>query len=129
MAENSHLVLVVDDDHLLSSSIGDTLKQSGYDVITAADGVEGLKTAIDRRPALILLDFQMPNQNGVETLKLLRDDAWGKTADVVFATNVYDIDVINQVLELGVKEYILKSSTSLQEIALLVGKHIPLKAS
>ncbi|HEX8389893.1 MAG TPA: response regulator [Candidatus Saccharimonadales bacterium] len=113
---NTQLVLVVDDDPVLSGSMADALIDAGYDVETAADGQAGLTIALDKHPGLIFLDYDMPIMNGIDMLSRLRADEWGQRAQIIFATNSYDVAVINAVMAQGVKDYMLKSDTSLEQI-------------
>lgn len=117
-------VLIIDDDNLLSNSEASALKDAGFVTQTASNGRVGLEIALAEHPDVILLDYQMPEMDGLETLAALREDEWGKTAKVVFATNVYDIEVINQVLSLGVPNYILKSDSSLDEIVATISSQV-----
>lgn len=121
-----HTVLVIDDDNLLSRSISDSLTQAGYSVEVASKGQEGLTYALEHKPRLIILDYQMPDINGLEVLKALRSDNWGKKVEVIFATNTYDMSVVNAALGLGVHDYVLKADTSLDQITELVRKYIPI---
>lgn len=123
MANNPQL-LVVDDDGLLAKSLTDMLIGRGYRVETARTGSDGLAMALQKRPALMILDYQLPGQDGLEVLRQLRDSEHGKDIEVIFATNTYDTAVINQALGMGVHDYILKSDTSLEQIAELVGKYV-----
>lgn len=120
-------VLVIDDDGLLQKSLSEMLRSRGYVVETASNGEEGLKIALEKKPALILLDYQMPILDGMQTLERLRSDERGKRIEVVFSTNTYDTTVINRALSLGVHDYILKSDSSLEQIADLVGRYVPLE--
>lgn len=119
-------ILVIDDDPLLGRALTDRLTQEGYAVKTAVNGRDGLALALDIQPQLILLDYQMPDMNGLDVLKALRADERGKRTEVVFATNTYDTVVINEALGLGVHDYILKADTSLDQIAELARKYVPI---
>lgn len=123
MADTKNSILVIDDDTLLLNALSSAFKDAGYEVFVATDGEQGIKLALEHKPGLTLLDFQMPGMNGLETLKKLREDEWGKSARIIFATNTYDIDLINEVMAKGVGEYILKSDTSLEQIVELVNRH------
>ena len=65
----------------------------------------------------------MPGMMGDEMLVKLREDEWGKKALVIFATNTYNVELLNQVMAQGVTEYILKADSSLDQIVALVDKH------
>lgn len=122
------LILVVDDDTLLARTLGDALAKKGYDVELAFNGRDGIDYALDKQPQLILLDLQMPDIDGLEVLRTLRDDERGKKLQIVFSTNIYDPNVINDALSLDVHDYILKADTSLDQITELVNHYAPLPA-
>jgi len=67
-------VLVVDDEHALLQFVSMVLQQSGYSVLTASNGVEGLMvySSYHAKVDLVLTDVQMPGMNGVEMAKRLR---------------------------------------------------------
>src|SRR5262249_61826693 len=67
-------VLVIDDDETARDLIADYLAQAGFAVITAADGVEGLKRAKEYHPIAITLDVLMPDIDGWTVLAALRGD-------------------------------------------------------
>lgn len=126
MNNDAPLILVIDDDALLSRSIAEKLTTTGYKVETALDGSAGLKKALELHPRLIFLDYQMPELNGMQVLAKIREDAWGAKVEVIFATNTYDMAVINEAMGMGIHNYILKAETSLEQIADLARKYVPL---
>ena len=66
-------ILVVDDEKLLVKGIKFNLEQDGYAVVTAFDGEEAIRLAHDESIDLILLDLMLPEKNGFEVLKELRE--------------------------------------------------------
>ncbi|MGE0543684.1 MAG: response regulator transcription factor [Dehalococcoidia bacterium] len=70
---SSLCVLVVDDDPGIRDTIQFMLEDAGYAVVTATSGPEALTRVLERAPALVLLDLQMPLMSGQETLARLRD--------------------------------------------------------
>lgn len=117
-------ILVVDDDDLLRKSLTESLTEAGFTVIDAAGGQAGLTAALEHHPKLILLDYQMPDMNGTEVLTELRNDDWGKTVEVIIATNIYDVAVVNSVLQQNVHDYVLKADVSLDQIVELAKKYV-----
>lgn len=120
MAADSHTVLAIDDDALLLGSVVEALEAAGYTVIQATNGKEGLEVALKHHPDLILTDNLMPILNGVDMIAGLRKDPWGKTAPVIIMTNMYTADMLNQSLQAGATDYIMKSDMSLDKIVELV---------
>ena len=58
-------VLIVDDDKFMSKLIGTCLRGGGYEILTAYNGVEGLQSALEDEPDVIILDIMMPIMNGL----------------------------------------------------------------
>src|SRR5439155_10332750 len=65
-------VLVVDDDHLSRRLLAQALEKSGYHVLDCRDGVEALQLLEDSGPAIIVLDYQMPEFNGAQICEIIR---------------------------------------------------------
>lgn len=84
--KHSHKVLVVDDDWDILELLKYNLVKEGYDVKTADDGKKGVALAKTFQPELILLDIMMPNQDGVETCRQLREIPEMANAHVIFLT-------------------------------------------
>lgn len=117
--ENSRkkkVVLVVDDDSTLRGALNDDLTQEGFEVLMAASGEEGLVLTLRERPDLILLDLLMPGMGGIEMVKRLREDAWGKSAKVLILSNVGDLKRVSRALEEEVFDYFVKADTPLREL-------------
>lgn len=74
MATDPKSVLLIDDSQLAIKKIGAILQQLNCQVIEAEDGRIGLSLALTSKPDLIILDVQMPKLNGLETLKILRQN-------------------------------------------------------
>jgi DNA-binding response OmpR family regulator len=122
------LILVVDDEKLTSRTVTMALEAVGYQAMVAEDGKTGLEQALAVHPQLIVLDYHLKGMDGVEVLRKLRTDSWGKDVPVIMASNVYDVDLINTLMELNVPDYVLKSDVNLDDIIKLVGKYVPVSA-
>ncbi len=70
----SKLVLVVDDQAQIVRLIQVNLQKEGFEVQTAADGVEAMKRVRERKPDLIILDVIMPHKDGFEVLREIKED-------------------------------------------------------
>ena len=68
-------ILVIDDEPSILNLVTAYLKQEGYDVLTAADGLSGLKTARAFKPDLVILDVMLPGMDGIELLSRLRRES------------------------------------------------------
>jgi len=112
-------ILIIDDDRIFSKILRDGLTSGGggkYEVINAFDGEEGFEVALREKPDLIMLDVMMPKMNGIEFLRKLREEEWGKEMPVIMETQVSDIEKMSEGVELGVHGYIIKSDYSLDAI-------------
>ena len=83
---NAISVLVVDDNPNNLSLLVDTLDNSGYTVLVALDGKEGLERARAAKPNIILLDVMMPGLDGFETCRRLKHDPALQDIPVIFMT-------------------------------------------
>jgi len=117
MEKNKKTVLIVEDDAALRKVLIDKLTAEGFVVFGAVNGVEGLKLAAEKHPALILLDIFMPIMDGVAMLSKLRSsDAWGKHVVVLILTNSVDAETIKKVSGLGSPDFMIKSEWSLEAL-------------
>lgn len=73
MKNSNYKILLVDDEPDIIEFVGYNLKKEGFQVLTAANGEEGLKSAKKNRPHLILLDVMMPGMDGIETCDQIRN--------------------------------------------------------
>lgn len=112
-------ILIVDDDKILSKILRDGLVAGGqgkYEVFSAFDGEEGFEVALREKPDLIMTDLMMPKVTGIEFLKRLRAEDWGKDIPVIMETQLSDLENMSEGMDLGVKGYIIKSDYSLDTI-------------
>jgi len=98
-------ILIVDDEPQIQRLLRTTLKAHDYDVIEAATGKEGLQKATTYSPDLIILDMNLPDINGLEVLKQLRE--WF-TRPILVLSVVSDQDTIVQALDGGADDYLTK---------------------
>src|SRR5665647_943299 len=108
-------VCVVDDDNDIREIYLKKFELSGYDVVGAADGEEGLRVIRAEKPDIVLLDLQMPVKGGVEVLAELHADPSIADTPVIILTNVDDEDVVKQVGTFNTKFYLIKSLTTPQK--------------
>jgi two-component system response regulator FixJ len=106
MAEGSRTVHLVDDDESIRRSVSFMLRTSGYVVKTYASGVEFLNDVKAIVPGCILLDVQMPEVNGLEVQKRLREQ--GILLPVIVMTAHGDVTVSVQAMKAGAIDFIEK---------------------
>jgi two-component system KDP operon response regulator KdpE len=102
---NSPSVLVVDDEPQIRKLLSITLQAQGYEVREAANGKEGLALVANHPPALVLLDLGLPDQNGHEVLKHLRE--WFSSPIIILSVQTGEEDIV-RALDEGANDYILK---------------------
>ncbi|OGZ04707.1 MAG: hypothetical protein A2845_05445 [Candidatus Lloydbacteria bacterium RIFCSPHIGHO2_01_FULL_49_22] len=122
-------VLIVEDDIALRKVLVDKLTDEGFVALEAVDGLEGLKVALEKHPAIILLDIFMPRMDGITMLSKLRsEDAWGKHVHVIVLTNSTDAQTIARVSSFGDTDFLIKAEWSLEAlVARIREKLIPAK--
>ena len=100
-------VLIVDDNIATLKQIG-ALLADDYSVSLAKSGALALKICITERPDLILLDVEMPELNGFETIERLKKNPYLESIPVIFLTGNRDADTEIKALESGARDYITK---------------------
>jgi two-component system alkaline phosphatase synthesis response regulator PhoP len=101
-------ILVVDDEQDLLDLIEYNLMKEGYNVHTADNGIDGIKTAKKYNPDLILLDIMMPRMDGLEVCDLLKEDENLKDTPIVFLTARGDEKTEVKGLDMGADDYLTK---------------------
>jgi len=112
----SKKVLIIEDDEAFGDSMLQRLKNAGYDTTLARDGGEGLKKITDILPDLVLLDIVLPSMSGYEILEAKIKNDHIKNIPVIVISNSGDPTGINRALSLGVKDYLIKSQCTAEEI-------------
>ncbi|MGD0668990.1 MAG: response regulator [Bryobacteraceae bacterium] len=119
--------LVVDDSRAVRMILARTLKELGFEVREAANGREALEVIEAEKTAvtLVLADWNMPEINGLELLKQLRQKPELSSLVVVMVTTETELDQMAAALEAGANEYVMKPFTKdiLVEKLQLVGIH------
>ncbi len=113
----SQRILVVDDDPSIVKVVRGYLEQSGYQVLSAADGETALHMLRRERPDLLVLDLMLPKRDGREITRLVRADATLAALPIIMLTaRVEDTDKIVG-LELGADDYITKPFNAHEVVA------------
>jgi two-component system chemotaxis response regulator CheY len=100
--------LVVDDSRVVRKVARRILEGHGFAVAEAEDGRKALESCRRSMPGCVLLDWNMPVMNGIEFLKALRGEFGPTDPPVVFCTTESDISFIEQAIEHGAQEFIMK---------------------
>ena len=100
--------LIVDDSRTIRSFARASLQQLGFETREAGDGCQALEACREAMPQVILLDWNMPNMNGIEFVRALRALDGGSRPVVLFCTTENEIERIVEAIESGANEYIMK---------------------
>ena len=116
----THTILVVDDDAMIRRLILTTLEDvAGYRLREARDGQEALETAVQERPEIVFLDYDMPRLNGVETCRRLRSDPVTADATIVMLTGMSDKPAEDRAVAAGADLFLTKPFSPLRLLRLV----------
>ena len=115
LSHSDHKILVIEDDRILREALRYNLVAAGYEVIVASDGGEGLVSARQSSPDVVVLDLMLPSLSGMEVCKALRRD--GSILPIIMLTaRDSEIDRIGG-LESGADDYVTKPFSMRELIA------------
>lgn len=98
-------ILVADDDRVVLLTLGEGLREAGFDVIEAHDGLQALSLCRSEEPDLALLDIRMPGLDGLELARRLRDET---TVPFLFFSAYGDEAMVQRAVEIGALGYLIK---------------------
>jgi len=109
-------VLIIEDDKNIRELYAVALTNAGIDVLMAEDGAQGVRVALEKHPTVILMDITMPVMDGHEATKKIREDAWGRSARIIFLTNLSDPRDVAHAIAQKPEDYIIKVNTSVKDV-------------
>jgi len=101
-------VLVVDDEEMQRILARTSLEQAGFIVDEAADGAQALDRFSDSVPDLVLLDVRMPNMDGFDACRAIRQTAEGRHLPILMLTGLDDVDSIEKAYRSGATDFAVK---------------------
>jgi DNA-binding response OmpR family regulator len=101
-----HKVLIIDDDEVLLRMLGIALTEEGYEVLSTADGPQGITLYRDRLPGLVLLDLGLPSMSGLEVLREIR--RFDETAKVIVVTGYGSVESAVEAIRYGAWDFVQK---------------------
>lgn len=101
-------LLVVDDNRVNRLLVARTLEQFGHRIAFAENGRQALEVLRNRPADLVLLDIEMPEMNGYQTLEALRAEPKLRDIPVVMMSSVDEVDSVAQCIEMGAEDYLFK---------------------
>jgi DNA-binding response OmpR family regulator len=119
MANELKKIMIIEDDHFLSSLMKTRLEREGFGVIQAFDGEEAMEALKVDIPSLIVLDLIMPKVTGFEVLQMISITPQLQKVPVVIVSNLAQDSDVEKARQLGAKEYFIKVKVSIDD---LIGK-------
>ncbi len=105
MGQSLRRILLADDDRLVLSTLGQGLRDAGYEVFEATDGDAAIRVCEDSRPDLAILDMRMPGKTGVEAAHYIRQHT---DVPFIFLSAYGDKEVVELAVEEGALGYLVK---------------------
>ena len=121
-------ILLVEDNEMNRNMLSRRLQRSGYSVVTAENGAQGLALARSEAPALVLMDITLPDMDGWEVTRMLRADASTRHLPIIALTARVLISDRAKAFEVGCDDYDTKPvdfSRLIEKIENLLGKAGP----
>jgi len=113
---NMKKILFIEDESALQKTVGEALRQEGYEIISALDGEIGLRLVQEEKPDLVILDLILPKMHGFEVLKKIKGNDETKNIPVIILTNLEGVEEIDKAIELGATTYLVKAQYDLKEV-------------
>jgi diguanylate cyclase (GGDEF)-like protein/PAS domain S-box-containing protein len=126
MTEQSHSLLIVDDDGMVREMLRQGLERHGYLVTTAEDGKDGLSEIERHAPDLLLLDIEMPEVDGMTVLRRVRERFTSAELPVIMVTATTESDSVVAALEAGANDYVSKP-VDFRVVLARIGAHLQRK--
>ena len=116
-------VLIVDDSATVRKFVSVSLEMQGFDVTSAKDGMDALEQLPKKKFDLVITDLNMPNMDGFEFIRTLRENPTFKGLPVIILSSLSDQMSKEQGVNLGVLSYVVKPF-SLEKIQYEVSKYV-----
>jgi len=117
-------ILIIEDDSFLLQMYATKLTKAGFEVKSTLDGTQGLKKAREQQPDLILLDLVMPSKDGFKVLEELKIDSATQNIPVIVLSNLSEREDVQQCLQLGAVDYLIKAHFVPAEVISKINKII-----
>ena len=109
-------ILLVDDNDTVRTLLKISLKKEGYELFEARDGIEGFEKANKVEPDLIISDILMPNMDGFEFCRKIREESSIKNVPFIFLSSLAEISTESRGYRTGVDDYLVKSDIKKEEL-------------
>jgi DNA-binding response OmpR family regulator len=109
-------IAIIEDDAAIHQMYRMKFETEGFDVQLASDGKTGVELIKKFKPDIALLDLQMPEVDGLEALRKIRSESWGKDLKVIILTNLGEEESSPEIRQLGVSGYIVKADLTPRQV-------------
>ena len=113
---NQKTILIIDDESSIRDMYAHAFETAGMHVLAAESGKRGVEVALTEHPDAILVDIDMPDLNGHAVVEMIRSDAWGKDACIVFLTNIDSAESIIHATNQRSNKYLVKADTTPSDV-------------
>ncbi|MCM0081581.1 response regulator [Geomonas sp. Red32] len=128
MAAAGAKILLIDDDSFFLKVLSDAFSGAGFTVVTASDGLQGVKAYVQEHPDVVVSDLVMPNMGGVSTCLEIARQAGGRDPIIVLLTSMFKGAPHEHTSpEMGAKVHIPKSTPPL-DIVIIIEQLLERKA-
>ena len=105
------LILVIEDDDMMRSTLFEILELEDFNVVSAGDGLLGLRLGKEMQPDLIICDLNIPIINGYGVLQRLRENSTTANIPLIFLTSDSNPESRQRAMQLGANSYLTKPVT------------------
>ena len=117
-------ILIIEDDQIVAHVYRNKLTSEGYQIETAPDGENGLKTMRTLKPDLIVLDLMLPKMSGLDVIREVRSESEFSKLPIVVFSNTYLTNMVQQAWKAGANKCLSKAACSPREVVDVVRKTI-----
>ena len=118
-------ILIIEDDPLVSRTLTSQLAKRGFEIIAAENGEDGVRSFAERCPDLVLLDIRLPDIDGLEVLRKIKEK--NRRAIILVMTAFDDMKTTVEAIKLGAYEYLVKPLNA-AELDLTIDKALQVRA-
>ena len=101
-------IVVADDNRDAAEALGVLLKLQGYEIRTAFDGIQAFEVADEFHPQVVILDIEMPGQDGYAVARLIRKRAWSQSACLIALTGADAMNARSLAAKAGFDRFVNK---------------------
>jgi len=127
MKKYDKLILIVEDEDSIRKVLTIGLEKAGFNTASVENGQEALDLVKEKNPDLILLDVIMPIMDGITFLEKLRKQQVYRRLPVIVLTNLKEVMPFNYAVAKGVKDYLVKSDWSMQDLVAKIKLRLNIK--